>query len=26
VSLGGLEHARALRIREQLLPRGDDAV
>ncbi len=26
VSLGGLEHARALRLREQLLPRGDDAV
>jgi membrane protein YdbS with pleckstrin-like domain len=26
VSLGGLEHARALRIREHLLPRGDDAV
>ena len=26
VSLGGLAHAHALRIREQLLPRGDDAV
>jgi uncharacterized protein len=26
VRLGGLEHARALRIREHLLPRGDDAV
>jgi uncharacterized protein len=26
VTLGGLEHARALRIREQLMPRGDDAV
>jgi uncharacterized protein len=26
VSLGGLEHARALLLREQLLPRGDDAV
>jgi membrane protein YdbS with pleckstrin-like domain len=26
VSLGGLEHARALLLREQLLPQGDDAV